>query len=179
MKLNSKVLSRCAQSDKHRQTCVLSCWRRPLNWLSAIQVGPRSSSFTKYLVIGLAILGSWYSLRGSLPPYLPNLSSSRLDVYRAPEVPAAGIVKLAERLRRMESAVSSLSADSDRTSGRDYSELLGRLSAIEGRISEMKKALLALEADAKVRHLVGKKTFSTPTTPGPASAKPLLGGTNY
>ena len=131
-------------------------YRRPLNWLSVIQVGPRCS-FMKYLVLGLAILGSWYSLQGSLPPYLPNLSSSRMDVYWAPE-PAARIVKLAERLRRMESAVSSLSAaDSDRTSGRDYSKLLDRLSATEERILELKKALAA------------RKTFSTPTAPGPTS----------
>ena len=123
--------------------------RRPGNWLS-----PRSSSFMKYFVLGLTISGSWYTLRGSLPSYLPNLSfPSRLDVYQAPEVPASNIVELAERLRRMESAVSGLSADSDRTSGREFSELLSRLSALEGRFSETKKVL---EADAESRSLVGR-----------------------
>ena len=125
---------------------------QPLNWLS--------SSFPKYLVLGLATLAILGSLRGS--PHLSNLSSSHLDVYRAPEVPAAGIVKLAERLRRMESDVSSLSAGS--TCGRE------RLNAIEKRISQMKKALLALETDAKAPHLAEKKTFSTPTAPAPVSA---------
>ena len=126
--------------------------RRPGNWLSGI--GPRSSSLMKYLVLGLTIFGSWYTLRGSLPPYFPNLSfPSRLDVYQAPEVPAGNIVELAERLRRMESAVSGLSADSDRTSGREFSELLSRLSALEGRFSETKKVL---EADAESRSLVGR-----------------------
>ena len=123
--------------------------RRPGNWLS-----PRSSSFMKYFVLGLTISGSWYTLRGSLPSYLPNLSfPSRLDVYQAPEVPASNIVELAERLRRMESAVSGLSANSDRTSSREYSELLGRLSALEARFMETKKVL---EADAKGRELVGR-----------------------
>ena len=126
--------------------------RRPSNWLSGI--GPRSSSFMKYLVLGLTIFGSWYTLRGSLPSYLPNLLfPSRLDVYQAPEVPAGNIVELAERLQRMESAVSSLSADTDRTSAREYSELLGRLSALEARFTETKKVL---EADTKARDLVGR-----------------------
>jgi SUN domain-containing protein 1/2 len=126
--------------------------RRPGNWLSGI--GPRSSSFMKYLVLGLTVFGSWYTLRGSLPSYLPNLSfPSRLDVYQAPEVPAGNIVELAERLRRMESVVSGLSADADRTSGREYSELWGRLSALEARFTETKKVL---EADVKARDLAGR-----------------------
>ena len=126
--------------------------RRPGNWLSGI--GPRPSSFMKYLVLGLTIFGSWYILRGSLPSYLPNLSfPSRLDVYQAPEVPAGNIVELAERLRRMENAVSGLSADSDRKSGREYSELSVRLSALEARFTETKKVL---EADVKGRELVGR-----------------------
>ena len=126
--------------------------RRPGNWLFGI--GPRSSSFMKYLVLGLTIFGSWYTLRVSFPSSLPNLSfPPRSDVYQAPEVPAGNIVELAERLRRIESAVSGLSVDSDRTSGREYSELLGRLSALEGRFSETKKVL---EADAQGRDLVGR-----------------------
>jgi hypothetical protein len=90
-------------------------------------------SFTKYFVLVLAILGSWYSLRGSL-------SSSRLDLYRAPEVPG-----IAGRLRHLEGAVS-ISADSRTT-------YLCRLNAIEKRI---------LEADAKTQHFT---TFFTPTGP--------------
>jgi len=122
--------------------------RRPGNWL--ISIGPRSTSFMKYLVLGLTILGAWYTLRGvSLPSYLPN--PSRWDVYQAPEVPVGNIAELAERLRRMESAVSGLSADTDRTSG--YSELLGRLSALEARFTETKKVL---EADAKARDMVSR-----------------------
>jgi len=132
--------------------------RRPGNWLSGI--GPRSTSFVKYLVLGLSILGAWYALRGvSWPSYLPNLSfpsrpfPSRSDVYQAPEVPAGNIAELAERLRRMESAVSGLSADTDRTSGHGYSELLGRLSSLEARFTDTKKVL---EADAKARDLASK-----------------------
>ena len=53
----------------------------------------------------------------------------------------------------MESAVTGLSADSDRKSGRKYSELLGRLSALETRFTETKKAL---EADAKARDSDGR-----------------------
>ena len=123
--------------------------RRPLSG-----IGPRSSSFTKYLFLGLIIFGSCYTLRGSLPSYLPNLSfPSRLDVFRAPEVPAGDVVEFSERLRRLENAVSGLSADSDHTSGREYSELLDRLSALEGRFSETKKAL---EGDAQARDLVDR-----------------------
>ena len=126
--------------------------RRPSNWLSGI--GPRSSLFMKYFVLGLTIFGTWHTIRGSLPSYLPSLSfSSRSDVYHAPEVPAGNIVELAERLRRMENAVSGLSADTDRTSGRGYSELLERLSALEVRFTETKKVL---EADAKARDSVGR-----------------------
>ena len=122
--------------------------RRPGNWLSSI--GPRSSSFVKYFILGLTIFGIWYTLQ---PSYLPNSTfPSRSDVYQAPEVPAGDIVELAERLQRMESAVSGLSADTDRTSGRGYSELLRRLSALEARFTETEKVL---EANAKARDLVG------------------------
>ena len=76
----------------------------------------------------------------------------RSDVYQALEVPAGNIVELAECLRRVESVVS-VSSDTDRTSGRGYSELLGRLSALEARFTETKKVL---EADAKARDLVGR-----------------------
>ena len=173
--------------------------RRPVNWLSSIS--PRSSSFMKYLVLGLTVFGSWYTLRGSLPSYLPSLSfPSRLDVYQAAEMPAGNTVELVERLRRMESAVSGLSANADRTSGREYSELLGRLSALEARFTETKKVLAqhekeqgertadASDAEARVKLKtleervgtvergvkdaldLGKKASSTPTAPGPASA---------
>ena len=126
--------------------------RRPDNWLSG--TGPRSRSFMKYFILGLTIFGTWYTLRGSLTSYLPNLSfPSRSDVYQAPEVPASSILELAERLQRMESAVTGLSADTDRTSGRRHAELLGRLSALETRFTETKKAL---EADAKARDLDGR-----------------------
>ena len=126
--------------------------RRPLSG-----IGPRSISFTKYLFLGLIIFGSWYTLRGSLASYLPNLPNlsfpSRLDVFRAPEVPAGNIVEFSERLRRLENAFSGLSADGDHTSGREYSELLDRLSALEGRFLETKKAL---EGDAQARNLVDR-----------------------
>ena len=125
--------------------------RRPGNWLS--RIGPRSS-FMKYLVLGLTIFGVWYTLRGSLSSYIPNLTfPSRSDIYQAPEVPASNMAELAERLQRMESAVSGLSADTDRPSGHGYSELLGRLSALEARFTETKKVL---DADAKARDSVGR-----------------------
>ena len=125
--------------------------RRPGNWLS--HIGP-GLSFMKYFVLSLTIFGAWYSLRGSLPSYLPSLSfPSRSDVYQAPEIPAGNIAELAERLLRMENAVSGLSADTDRTSARGYSELLGRLSALEARFTETKKVL---ETDAKARDSVGR-----------------------
>ena len=53
----------------------------------------------------------------------------------------------------MESAVSGSSADTNRTSGREYSDLLGRLSALEARFTETKEEL---KADVKARDLVGR-----------------------
>ncbi|KAF8149999.1 hypothetical protein B0H34DRAFT_666573 [Crassisporium funariophilum] len=127
---------------------------------------PAPASFTKYFVLGLTIFGAWYAMRdiSSLGSYIPSLSfPSNSPVYRAPEVPAANIAELAERLLRIETALTGLSKDTERTKAksedgiRGYSELVGRLGALEGRlVTETKKVL---DADARARDTVSKSIY--------------------
>jgi len=93
----------------------------------------------------------WYSLRGFCPLtfqiYHPTAfgrlpAAGGTSRQRNPNSPN---VYHAWRIR------SGLSTDSDHTSGREYSELLGRLSALEARFSETKKVL---EGDAQAREFV-------------------------
>ncbi|KAF8968119.1 hypothetical protein BDZ97DRAFT_453842 [Flammula alnicola] len=130
--------------------------RRPAGWARG------ASSFLKYLVPAMTILLAWYVLQdASLTSYIPSLSfPSRSPVYHAPEVPPANIAELSERLLRIETALSGLSADTERTKAktedgvRGYSDLLGRLSSLEGRLSmETKKVV---DAEARARETVSR-----------------------
>ena len=130
--------------------------RRPIGWARSAR------PLLKYLVPSLVLFSSWYFLRGaSLDAYIPTISiPTRTPSYQPPAFPPANIAELSERLLRIENAISGLSADTERTKVktedgvRGYSDLLGRLGSLEGRLyTETKKVM---DADARARDVVSK-----------------------
>lgn len=116
-----------------------------------------AGSSTKYLLPALVLVYAWYILRGSLEPYVPSLSfpPSRSPPYYAPDIPPADLAEFAERLLRIENAISGLSRDTARVTAKTedgmkgYYDLQSRLASLEGRIvSETRKAR---DAEAKAR----------------------------
>ncbi|KAF8910653.1 hypothetical protein CPB84DRAFT_1743479 [Gymnopilus junonius] len=125
--------------------------RRPAGW--ARSVGPTF----KYALPSLVLLLAWYAMQSSfLGSYIPSLSfPSRTPVYQAPVAPPADISELAQRLLAIETALSGLSADSERTKAKTddgvkvYSDLLGRVNYVEGRLFEEAKKLKDVEIKAR------------------------------
>jgi hypothetical protein len=78
----------------------------------------------------------------------------------APNVPAAYIVGLAERLQHIENALSGLSVDSERTKAkvdngvRGYHDLVSQLGALETRLSGESRKVM--EAGRRVRDAAGR-----------------------
>ncbi|KAJ7104067.1 hypothetical protein B0H15DRAFT_808309 [Mycena belliarum] len=120
---------------------------RPARALSRSPLGPL---FKYAILLGLLLL----ALRA-----LPNLGL-RLPwggdrVFHAPEVPAGNIAEIAERLRRMETALSGLSLDSERTrskveeEARLNAELMGKMGVLETRVE--RETVRSHEAEAASR----------------------------
>ncbi|KAJ7707624.1 hypothetical protein B0H17DRAFT_1033293 [Mycena rosella] len=120
---------------------------RPSRLASRSPLGP----LLKYaFLIGLVLLAS-----RALPDLGLRLPWSGDRVFHAPEVPAANIAEIAERLRRMETALSGLSLDSERTrskveeEARMNVELVGKMGALETRVE--RETVRAHEAEAASR----------------------------
>ncbi|KAF9563240.1 hypothetical protein CPC08DRAFT_633025 [Agrocybe pediades] len=135
--------------------------RRPLAWVQS------AGSLSKYLVPGAVILLSWYTLqRVPISSYIPTVSfpGRSTPVYQPPVVPPSNIDELTDRLLFLENAIKGLSVDSERTKAKveDWikgnSELVGRLSGLEGRISTETKKVM--EVDSKAREAVSRSINS-------------------
>lgn len=117
------------------------------------------------LIPGVVLFGSWYMLHNSsLPSYLPSLSfPSRAPVYQAPDVPPANIGELSDRLVRIETTLTGLSADNERTKSktdegaRGFVQLLDRISSLESRLADETRKTRNAEAMAQdtVRRTIG------------------------
>ena len=125
---------------------------RPVHWLSGASTGPLG----KYLVVGLALWTSWYTLQSpSVSHWLPALTSRSSTRYEAPDVPAGTIAELAARLQSIENALSGLSVDHERTRSRQetgaksHAELITRLGNLETRIREANERALEAEEQYK------------------------------
>ncbi|KAF8896317.1 hypothetical protein BD779DRAFT_1466295 [Infundibulicybe gibba] len=125
--------------------------RRPLRWITS----PNGVSFGKYIILGVVILAASWALRNPLTNIMPTFSTP-VPVYQAPDVPAANIAELSARLQRIESALSSISMDVDRTRTKadqdtnNRAELVGRLGALESRVQ--KESIRAVEAEVQVKN---------------------------
>lgn len=125
--------------------------RRPFGWVRG--AGP----LLPILIPGVVLFGSWYILHNaSLPSYLPSLSfPSRTPVYQAPEVPPANIGEISDRLVRIETTLTGLSADNQRTKSRTdegargFLKLLDRISSLENRLSDETRKTRSAEAMAQ------------------------------
>lgn len=134
---------------------------RPVLWLRTANLSP-AAAFAKYLTLGVLIFGMWYALQETdILSHLPSISFPRPSsrpIYTVPDAPAADIAELAERLQRIEVALSGLSRDSAQTRAktedgiRSYSELVGRLGALENRLTIESKRLV--ESESKVKDVL-------------------------
>ncbi|KXN84739.1 Spindle pole body-associated protein sad1 [Leucoagaricus sp. SymC.cos] len=131
---------------------------RPVLWLRTSDLS-LAAKLIKYLTLGALAYAVWYGLMETdIASHLPTLSLSRPSsrpIYTAPEVPAADIAELSERLQRIEVALSGLSRDSEQIRAktedgvRSHSELMGRLGALESRLATESKRLV--ESEVKVK----------------------------
>lgn len=137
-------------------------FRRPARWVSSTSPG-FLVTLTRYCVVAITMMIAWYVMQTpSVRSFLPAIAlpSSTTPRYTAPEVPAENIVELASRLQRIETALSGLSVDSERTRVRaddgirSYAELMGRLGSLESRLASESKR--AVEAEMKASDLMSK-----------------------
>ncbi|KAL6299255.1 hypothetical protein BKA93DRAFT_819979 [Sparassis latifolia] len=117
---------------------------KPIQFASNLDRAP-FVQMTKYAIVGLTIYAACS---------LPLLPSSR-QPYHAPDVPASNIGELSDRLQRLETALATLSLDTQRSRTmiegdmRAQSELAGRLGALESHVQ--KETIHAVDAEAKSR----------------------------
>ena len=124
--------------------------RRPAGWARG------AGSSTKYLIPAVVLVCAWYVLRdASLTSYILSFPTKKSPQYHAPDVPPADLAEFAERLLRIENAISGLSRDTQRATAKSedgvkgYYELQNRLASLEGKIvSDTRKAQ---DAETKAR----------------------------
>ncbi|KAL0954991.1 hypothetical protein HGRIS_003917 [Hohenbuehelia grisea] len=86
----------------------------PLSSLSHSPAAP----FLRYLVLGLALLGAWYSLSSpALRQHIPFLGGSRPPTFVPPTAAPADLAELSARLQALETAVGSLTEQNKQLSG--------------------------------------------------------------
>ena len=132
-------------------------WRRPAGWARG------AGSLTKYLMPAVVLVCAWYVLRGaSLGSYVPSLSfqTSRPSRYHAPDALPVDLAEFADRLLRIENAISRLSLDTERVTAKaedgikSYYDLQSRLSSLEGKVvSETRKIQ---DSEAKARDMFSR-----------------------
>ncbi|KAJ7714964.1 hypothetical protein DFH07DRAFT_369223 [Mycena maculata] len=117
------------------------------------------ASFLKYLFL-FAILVSLVFVSRALPDLGLRLPWGGSGVFHAPAVPPGNMAEFAERLRRMEAALSGLSLDLERArskveeEARVNVELVGKMGALETRVT--KESVRSHEAEAASRDATGQ-----------------------
>ncbi|KAJ7030420.1 hypothetical protein C8F04DRAFT_732712 [Mycena alexandri] len=124
---------------------------RPTRFLARSHIGP----LLKYaLIFGVLLLAS-----RALPDLTPWLPWGRAGVFTPPAVPAGNFAELAERLQRLEVAISGLSLDSERTrskleeEARVHAEVVGKIGVLETKVQ--KETLRSHEAEVASRDAAG------------------------
>lgn len=141
-------------------------FNRPYLWVKSSRA-KGLATFAKYVFLAATLVSAWFILRSPTALlYIPKLSfpssssTRHSPVYTAPEVPAANIVELAERLLRIENALSGLSVDSERAKAkaddgiRGYHDLMGRLGVLETRLGAESRKIV--EAETRARDAAGR-----------------------
>ncbi|KAJ7455374.1 hypothetical protein B0H11DRAFT_2244648 [Mycena galericulata] len=125
---------------------------RPIRAVARSPLAP----FIKYAVlIGLLLLAS-----RALPDIGLRVPWGGDKIFHPPEAPAGNMAEIAERLRRVETALSGLTLDSERTRGkvedeaRVNAELLGKISSLETRVE--RESVRVHEAEAASRDAAGQ-----------------------
>jgi SUN domain-containing protein 1/2 len=140
-------------------------FNRPYLWVKSSRA-KGLATFAKYILLAFTLVSAWFILRSpTAQSYIPKLSfpsssTRHSPVYTAPDVPAANIVELAERLQRIENALSGLSVDSERTKAkaddgvRGYHDLMSRLGVLETKLSAESRKIV--DAEMRVRDVAGR-----------------------
>ena len=140
-------------------------FNRPYLWVRSSRT-KGLATFAKYILLAFTLVSAWSILRSPTAlSYIPKLSfpsssTRHSPVYTAPEVPAANIVELAERLQRIENALSGLSVDSERTKAkaddgvRGYHDLMSRFGVLETRLGAESRKIV--EAETRARDAAGR-----------------------
>lgn len=140
-------------------------FNRPYLWVKSSRA-KGLATFAKYILLAFTLVSAWFILQSPTAlSYIPKLSfpsssTRHSPVYTAPDVPAANIVELAERLLRIENALSGLSVDSERTKAqaddgvRGYHDLMSRLGVLETRLGAESRKIV--EAETRVRDAAGR-----------------------
>ncbi|KAF9449514.1 hypothetical protein P691DRAFT_667324 [Macrolepiota fuliginosa MF-IS2] len=139
---------------------------RPVLWLRTVNLSP-AAALVKYLAIGALAVGVWYALQGTdIRSHLPSISFPRPSsqpIYTAPQAPVADITEFAERLQRLELALSGLSHDTRARADdgvRSYSDLTSRLGMLEDRLIAESKRVGESASKAKDALELGKTVNS-------------------
>ncbi|KAF8501670.1 UNC-like C-terminal-domain-containing protein [Russula emetica] len=113
-------------------------FKKPVQWIG----GSGLAFCLKWLIIGAVLYTVFLGLkRTNLSGYIPSLPSQTIR-YQAPEVPAANIAELSERLQALENAHAGLSLDTEQSRARidsqirSHSDVFGRLGALESRLQK-------------------------------------------
>ncbi|KAJ7227272.1 hypothetical protein GGX14DRAFT_629155 [Mycena pura] len=122
---------------------------RPIRWIARSPLGPL---FKFGFIIAVVLLAS-----RAIPDLGLRIPWSGNNVFHAPDVPATNIAEIAERLRRMEAALSGLSLDSERTRSkvdeeeRRHADLAGKLGVLETRAE--RESVRVHEAEVALRDM--------------------------
>lgn len=106
-------------------------------------------------ILALAMLwGAWNNMPSNLMDYVPHVSlpsrSSGHPAYQAPELPAANVAEISQRLLSLENALAGLSLETERTrasTSAKHNELLGQLGQIETQVQKENRR--AIEAESQ------------------------------
>ena len=123
-------------------------FNRPIRWITSTNT---LATLGRYLFLGFILSAAWYTLQDPLLKYIPRFPSG--PSYHAPEVPAANIAELSARMQRIETALSGLSLDTERSrvkvenGAKSHMDLVGRLGALESRVQ--RDSARAVEAEVQ------------------------------
>ncbi|EGO24261.1 hypothetical protein SERLADRAFT_449028 [Serpula lacrymans var. lacrymans S7.9] len=114
--------------------------RRPADMVSRTNPGP-FVQLGKYLMVALSVYAAWYALRDPFLQWIPSRISGP-PTYYAPDTPITDFTEFTARLQNIESALSGLSLDHQRSrsqldvDARSNAELINRIFALEARVKE-------------------------------------------
>ncbi|KAH7921043.1 hypothetical protein BV22DRAFT_1097203 [Leucogyrophana mollusca] len=123
-------------------TVVDIVYQRPVSWFSSINPGP-VVLLGKYAISAAILYAAWYVLHDPVLQWIPARTAPA--PYLPPNAPVANLDELSARLQSLESALSGLSLDQQRTraqqdlEARAKADVVNRIYVLEARLREETK----------------------------------------